>query len=480
MKSLPLFTVLAGQLISICNCYSPLISRRSPFANLQSRCINGRCSSSPNFALKSSISIENEVQQNIQPDSNAQLNDHDAYTTISMNTKANNKTLSPAAQWHQNRRQEMLSKYKSEILPLERDSSSNILAISLLALSNASLLGLSLLSGQLSIPNVILLSIFPGSMFSLWTLQILHDCLHGSLFPKKNSYNLLLGIKVKRKTLQNALLFWGSMPSAFGYYLYLKYGHLTHHKSLGDAESASLKTLFDSDRKEFEDGDVLFVAHRMKLKGEVGPRFQLGNNEIVMSISKSGFGLWREGKPLRNAVVFASSFLYERLMLMINDVVVAITGRNYFFPNKPKEFHDECALYCRCAVAIRALVWKLAGWKSLLFLYLSETLWSIPPHPACAMFVTNHGSTVDEKGGCTPSSSTYAGRWYSLFTLGTNYHVEHHVSLNLFYLEGNMILRLICYCDLSFRTSQQFHCIGLADLDRLLRNTIEVDQVITC
>jgi fatty acid desaturase len=43
------------------------------------------------------------------------------------------------------------------------------------------------------------------------------------------------------------------------------------------------------------------------------------------------------------------------------------------------------------------------------------------------MFVTNHGSTIDDDTGfCVPSSSTYAGKWYSLLTLGTNYHVEHH------------------------------------------------------
>jgi fatty acid desaturase len=263
-------------------------------------------------------------------------------------------------------------------------------------------------------------------MFSLWTLQILHDCLHGSLFPKQSTFDIPLIGRVRRKTLQNKLLFWGSMPSAFGYYLYLKYGHLTHHKSLGDPESVSLKTLFDSHRNEFEDGDVLFVAHRMKLKGEVGPRFQIGKKEIVMSISKSGFSLWKEGAPIRNAVAFACSFLYERLLLVVNDVVVAITGRNYFFPNKPQQFHDECAAYCRCAVTVRILLWKMAGWKALLFLYLSETLWSIPPHPACAMFVTNHGSNVSETGECIPSSSTYAGKCYSIFTLGTNYHMEHH------------------------------------------------------
>lgn len=132
-------------------------------------------------------------------------------------------------------------------------------------------------------------------------------------------------------------------------------------------------------------------------------------------------------KPARNILAFATSFAYERLMLVMNDVVVALSGRNFFFPNKPDRFHRECATYCRCAVAIRALLVWLAGWKSLLFLYLSELLWSIPPHPAAAMFVTNHGSAIDETtGSCIPSSSTYAGRLYSLYTLGTNYHVEHH------------------------------------------------------
>ena len=146
-----------------------------------------------------------------------------------------------------------------------------------------------------------------------------------------------------------------------------------------------------------------------------------------MSISKSGFNLWRDGRPIRNALAFASSFLFERVMIVINDLVVALTGRNYFFPNKPQSFHEECTRYCRCAVPVRMALWMVAGWKSLLFLYLSETLWSIPPHPACAMFVTNHGSRTDEEtGSCVPSSSTYAGRWYSLFTLGTNYHCEHH------------------------------------------------------
>eukprot|EP00980_Cylindrotheca_fusiformis_P015793 scaffold4590_cov112-Cylindrotheca_fusiformis.AAC.11 len=226
------------------------------------------------------------------------------------------------------------------------------------------------------------------------------------------------------------------MPSVFGYYLYLKFGHLSHHSNVGNQDQVSLARLFDSDQVDFEDGDVLFVAHRMKLPGKIGPTFQLPfrknkNQSLTMSISKSGFNSWRPGKVFWNVGMFTLSFMYERFMLVINDFLVAVTGRNFFFPNKPREFHQMCTTYARCATTVRlALLW-FGGWKSLFFLYLSETLWSIPPHPAAAMFVTNHPSSMDDKqvgggGGCIPSMSTYAGAWYSALTLGTNYHCEHH------------------------------------------------------
>ena len=334
-------------------------------------------------------------------------------------------TLSDAAQWHKKRRQEMLQKYGDTIRPLETQSSSQKLALPLLVSGNLALLCLSIVSGRiLSLPQVLVLAAFPGSVLSLWQLQILHDCLHGSLWTK--SSKRIFGIVPKNK-IQAATLFWGSLPCVFGYYLYLKFGHLSHHSNVGDAQKVSLKQLFESDQTDFEDGDVLFVSHRMKLKGDVGPTFRWGENaSLTMSISKSGFNLWRTGRVLRNACAFWVSFLYERFMLVINDVVVSVMGRNYFFPNKPSSFHEACTRYARVATVMRMALWKFAGWKSLLFLFLSETLWSLPPHPACAMFVTNHGSSMSQDGSCWPSSSTYAGRWYSALTLGTNYHCEHH------------------------------------------------------
>lgn len=344
----------------------------------------------------------------------------------------------------------MIDKYGDQIIPLERNSSSQFIGAPLLVITNLSLLTLSLISGlnDLEVYQIFGLALFPGSMFSLWQLQILHDCIHGSLFEKQSqagrnqesSDTLKKSRKSGRRQLQEDVLFWGSMPSIFGYFLYLKYGHLTHHSNVGDPSRASLEKLFNSDQSNFEDGDVLFVAHRMRLKGGIGPTFELPffrdvpllPEKITMSISKGAFDQWKtdslqEGNLQWNVAVFASSFLFERFMLLINDFVVAIAGRNFFFPYKPDSFHEECTRYARAASVVRASLVLIGGWKTLLFLFLSETLWSIPPHPASAMFVSNHPSDVDEStGDCVPSMSTYAGSWYSLFTLGTNYHCEHH------------------------------------------------------
>ena len=339
---------------------------------------------------------------------------------------------SPASLWHSQRRREMLERYGPQISTLERSSSSHTLALSLLAFVNVTLALLAIqVAPVLTIWQIVLLAIFPGSILSLWQLQILHDNIHGSLLEKKLQNFNLFGNKIPKKKLQDSILFWGSMPSMFGYYLYLKYGHLTHHTNLGSEKHGStLGQVFESTQVDFEDGDVLFVSHRMKLKGPIGPKLALlkSQDPIELSISRSFFQLWKEqGSALRNAAVFAVSFPLERIMLVVNDFVVALVGRNFFFPNKPEAFHQQCTNYCRCATMIRMGIFLLGGWKAWMFLVLSETLWSIPPHPAAAMFVTNHGSDEEKQGGgCIPSSSTYAGRWYSLLTLGTNYHVEHH------------------------------------------------------
>lgn len=208
--------------------------------------------------------------------------------------------LSKSAQWHSERRKAMIEKYGTAITDLEREATSQSFALPLLFLTNLCLSILALTTKYLALGPLVALAIFPGSMLSLWQLQILHDNLHGSLIDKSSTAVSFLGRTIPKKKLQQLLLFWGSMPSIFGYYLYLKFGHMNHHKNVGDEHRATLAHIFESTKTDFEDGDVLFVAHRMKLKGESGPRIKVpwssthGNQtSITLSISRSAFRFWK-------------------------------------------------------------------------------------------------------------------------------------------------------------------------------------------
>jgi hypothetical protein len=60
-----------------------------------------------------------------------------------------------------------------------------------------------------------------------------------------------------------------------------------------------------------------------------------------------------QGDLLRNSLAFTGSFLLERVALCLNDKVVAITGRNAFFRNKPESFHATSARHARVSGAIQ-------------------------------------------------------------------------------------------------------------------------------
>ena len=96
------------------------------------------------------------------------------------------------------------------------------------------------------------LGVLVGGTLSLWQFALLHDIKHGSAALPKG-------------WRRDDIIFAGAMPTLFGYYLYLRYGHLSHHRDFG---KQPLRTLFDSSQPTFEDGDALFVAHRQYLSGD--------------------------------------------------------------------------------------------------------------------------------------------------------------------------------------------------------------------
>eukprot|EP00820_Chromera_velia_P023247 Cvel_31791.t1-p1 / transcript=Cvel_31791.t1 / gene=Cvel_31791 / organism=Chromera_velia_CCMP2878 / gene_product=Putative sphingolipid, putative / transcript_product=Putative sphingolipid, putative / location=Cvel_scaffold4802:5105-7008(+) / protein_length=242 / sequence_SO=supercontig / SO=protein_coding / is_pseudo=false len=153
------------------------------------------------------------------------------------------------SKWHTLRRSEILRKYPEVKTLIGNDDST----IPLLVVADLCLMSLSCFCGasEASVETVSLLALTVGGWLSLVQFSCLHDCLHGT------------ASRMNRKDVETAL-FWGSLPSMFGYFLYLQFGHMSHHKGLG---SASLSEVFASSREDFEDGDVLFVAHRQEIEG---------------------------------------------------------------------------------------------------------------------------------------------------------------------------------------------------------------------
>jgi len=370
---------------------------------------------------------------------------------------------SVGAEWHFERRRAIIAAHPSvkDLMGPDRRTLPLLFGANVLQLLCA-----AVVSPRLSWPLLTTLALSVGGTLSLCQFAVLHDVIHGGV--------------VTRGSSKSKLLWFGSLPSVFGYFLYLQAGHLSHHAHMG---TASLADTFESAKNGFEDGDVLFVAHRQNTRGATFP----------LSLSAAVFGkLWRPGKWRLNLGLYSASMLVERLLLAVNDKVVAVTGFNAFFPNKPPSFHRTGRDYARLTSAVQLLVWFLGGWKALGYLWIAEVGWQLPTHPACAMFVSNHesrtvtttattnartnsndedsgndrggsssssssssssgrnsrnskdggvGRTRDEKDAgtqrsdlssevlttsCQPSTSVYLGKWFDVACVHSNYHVEHH------------------------------------------------------
>jgi len=359
-----------------------------------------------------------------------------ACTYATTQLKAAVRVPTPAA-WHRSRREAILAAHPevADFVGRERWT------LPALAAVNVAQVGACVACAHLPDFELVPAAIFLGGTLSLWQFALLHDIKHGTA-------------ELPRGVNPDQVLFAGSLPALFGYYLYLRYGHLTHHKSFG---SKPIRDLFDSEQAAFEDGDALFVAHRQSMTGDA-PHERVGfaGTEDVgglgLSISRTIYSwLWLDGAgassseaarrlvPAWNAAVFAFSMTFERAALVFGGAVVpAVVGRNFFFPNKPEPFHTTCTSYARASLLLALGVWAAAGPGALAWLFWAEVGWQLPFHPASAMFVSNHpsldaadGASADAAStagvnGCQPTASIYLGDAYDWLCCFSNYHTEHH------------------------------------------------------
>ena len=329
------------------------------------------------------------------------------------------------SKWHRERRRAILEAHPDVRSLIGKEKST----LPLLAVANLAQVGACVAGSHLPGYELAPAAVLVGGTLSLWQFALLHDVKHGTAeLPK--------GVRV------NDVVFWGSLPSLFGYYLYLRYGHLSHHSNFGEKR---INELFDSEQDKFEDGDVMFVAHRQLLLGDERserPGFfggeQVGG--LGLSISRTIYAwLWsdREGWAWYNSLVYTFGMAYERAALVVGGGwVPALAGRNFFFPNKPDAFHADCAAYARTSAALQLLLVGVAGPGALWWLFWAEVGWQLPVHPASAMFVSNHpsldapGGEEGGVGGCQPTASLYLdgakGAAFDWLCCFSNYHTEHH------------------------------------------------------
>ncbi|KAL3911304.1 MAG: hypothetical protein SGPRY_008745, partial [Prymnesium sp.] len=256
-------------------------------------------------------------------------------------SRATSAASSPS-QWHQSRRTAILREHP-QIAEL---ASPEPATLPLLAATNAVQIASCISCAHLPDPALIPIAIFWGGTLSLWQFALLHDVKHGTAC-------------LPGKTSPNDVIFVGSLPSLFGYYLYLRFGHLSHHKNFG---TQPLKSLFDSEKANFEDGDALFVAHRQSMIGD--PRSKsvgfFGKDEV------GGLG------------ISISRTLYSLLWVDVGGgLVVALTGRNFFFPYKPSAFHETAALYARVSLLVSLAICAAAGPGAILYLFFAEVGWQL-------------------------------------------------------------------------------------------------------
>merc|ERR1711939_1080129 len=176
-----------------------------------------------------------------------------------------------------------------------------------------------------------------------------------------------------------------------------RFGHLSHHRNLGEATYADV---FTSSKADFEDGDIMFAVHRQ----------QTVEHEPWQQRYPTGW----QSNALVNMAIYCASLTGERVAIAMVDKLIAFLGYNPFFKNKPPDFHEDNAAYARIQLAIQFVLLVSCGWHSLLYLLVSELCWTLPIHPISAMFVSNHWQVSKDATRPQPSCSVYAGKWFDL------------------------------------------------------------------
>jgi sphingolipid delta-4 desaturase len=187
-------------------------------------------------------------------------------------------------------------------------------------------------------------------------------------------------------------------------YIYMCFGHLSHHTNLG---TSTLQIEKMSESRFWHDADTIMgVQHFTSHDGETlrFTRYYVAN--VVLLV-------------LRRLRLHAKlEYCFFKSMF---------TNRIDLYPHKPASFHDPLARVVKMTLLIRLTMLYFLGWQPAMFLCLSDLYVFTGFHPTCATMLTTHATHINPTdGSCQPTTSLYSSRLYGLYNGHVNYHVEHH------------------------------------------------------
>lgn len=232
--------------------------------------------------------------------------------------------------------------------------------------------------------GVLILAWCVGAPLNIVLFQLTHECDHSMVF---------------RKTRWNRWMFTlTSLPMFLWAHHTWWTEHLIHHYDMGATKD------FISRRRTF------FLISRPK-----SPLFfPYALPMIVLQAARSLFGL---------AVYVVTSLLRGRLAP--TDFALAVLGEEHLISAYRKDRTELWAVvYPLCSLLMTVLLVGFFGWKTVLYLIMSEVFFTGFLHPYCLGLVlgTSH---FHGRRRYQPTASHY-GRFVNLVTFNLGLHVEHH------------------------------------------------------
>lgn len=298
--------------------------------------------------------------------------------------------------WHQLRAQRALRQWNLE---LPKRYSRRTLCV--IFLTTCAQFLFCYLSSDMSLVEIIFLAYTAGAFLSVYIFSNCHEICHNLVHPFFSN-----------KSIKNLLLRFASLPDiSSGNYFYYKWGHIPHHRFLGEH---SIEEIIENAYERPLDFDPITHLRNMYLfrnekYGEPEYRFQkIRNNKWIRTIVLFGMPII---DTLRLPILIPSRI---KLLIEMNR-----SGRS---TERIKDALSQDFIVLATFVIMYLLFGSL---NFLIYLYASHLFYKGFMHPYLFLWMGIHKSGQKDDDGYQPTSSIYA-KFANVLSGAINYHTEHH------------------------------------------------------